>query len=57
MEKQIKCTSCKVKVTNLKGTTFFKCPACNKSEIVRCPHCREIVAKYKCDKCDFTGPN
>jgi LSD1 subclass zinc finger protein len=51
------CSSCKKKITNLQGTTRFKCPSCGKTEIIRCGHCRTIVAKYKCIECGFTGPN
>lgn len=51
------CGSCKKRVTNMKGTTIFMCPSCRKVEIVRCKHCREIVVKYKCPECGFTGPN
>lgn len=57
VEKQYTCNSCKVRVVNLQGSTKFKCPGCGKSEIVRCKHCRELGARYKCPNCDFTGPN
>jgi len=33
------------------------CPKCGKYQIIRCKHCREIVAKYKCPECGFVGPN
>ena len=56
-EKQLKCTSCKVSITNLAGSVRFICPNCGKIEIVRCSHCREIGAKYKCKGCSFEGPN
>lgn len=55
--REITCTSCNVRVTNQAGTVKFKCPACGKAEIVRCPHCRKVVVKYKCPICGFTGPN
>jgi|APSaa5957512576_1039674.scaffolds.fasta_scaffold505716_1 Zn-ribbon RNA-binding protein len=51
------CSSCKKNVTNLKGTTTFMCPSCNKGKIVRCKECRVIAAKYTCSECGFTGPN
>lgn len=51
------CISCKVKITNMEGTTKFPCPNCGKFEIVRCPHCRKIVSKYECPECKFEGPN
>ena len=51
------CISCKVKVTNMEGTVKFPCPNCGKFEIIRCSHCRKIVAKYKCPECEFEGPN
>ncbi|MBD3354996.1 RNA-binding protein [Candidatus Woesearchaeota archaeon] len=56
MEK-LTCNSCKKRITNKPGSATFKCPACGKSTIVRCKHCREIVAKYTCPECGFTGPN
>ncbi len=57
MTEVMHCTSCKVNVANQEGTAIFNCPACGKEEIVRCPQCRKIVAKYKCTSCGFEGPN
>ncbi len=57
MEKELICISCKKKITNKAGSTKFPCPNCGKYEIVRCKHCREIVAKYECPLCHFVGPN
>ncbi len=57
IEKEKRCKSCNTKITNLFGSSVFKCPNCNKEEIIRCKHCRQIVAKYKCSKCGFEGPN
>jgi len=54
---ELKCSSCKKRITNISGSVKFKCPACGKTEIVRCKHCREIVAKYVCPECKFEGPN
>lgn len=51
------CNSCNKKVSSIENTTQFKCPSCKKTTIVRCGHCREIVAKYKCPECGFVGPN
>lgn len=51
------CTSCKVDVFNLKGSTEFICPNCSMNTIVRCRNCRKLATKYKCKKCGFTGPN
>lgn len=53
----MECSSCKKKVENDSGAIKIKCPNCGKSEIVRCTHCRQIVAKYKCPECGFEGPN
>jgi predicted RNA-binding Zn-ribbon protein involved in translation (DUF1610 family) len=54
---QIICTSCSKRITNDPGTASFKCPNCGEAVIIRCGHCREVVAKYKCPKCGFEGPN
>lgn len=51
------CISCKSDIANQEGAARFNCPGCGKYEIVRCKHCREIVAKYKCPECEFEGPN
>ncbi|PIN69673.1 RNA-binding protein [Candidatus Woesearchaeota archaeon CG11_big_fil_rev_8_21_14_0_20_43_8] len=57
MTDEIMCSSCKRRVTNMVGTTHFKCPKCGEVEIVRCTHCRELASKYKCHGCGFEGPN
>jgi len=57
MENQLKCSSCKKRIANMRGTSKFKCPKCGKYDIIRCQHCREIVAKYRCPGCEFEGPN
>ena len=54
---ELVCSSCKVRIDNVEGSTRFKCPNCGGVEIVRCSNCREIGAKYKCTKCGFEGPN
>jgi hypothetical protein len=51
------CASCKKSLANAKGSVKFRCPNCGEAEIVRCGHCREIVAQYECPKCKFVGPN
>ena len=56
-EKELKCTSCKRRLTNLKGSTVFNCPNCGKYEIVRCFYCRRLATKYICPACSFSGPN
>lgn len=56
-EEKIVCSSCKKRISNSEGTARFKCPNCSKFEIIRCMHCRELVAKYKCPECKFEGPN
>ena len=57
VKKELVCTSCHAKLTNLKGSTKFMCPSCGKFEIIRCKHCREIAARYTCGNCSFSGPN
>ena len=54
---ELKCTSCKVRVTSAHGAVKFPCPKCKKREIIRCKNCRETAAKYKCPECGFEGPN
>ncbi|MBN1644945.1 DUF1610 domain-containing protein [Candidatus Woesearchaeota archaeon] len=54
---KLKCSSCKEDITNQRGTVKFMCPKCGKTEIIRCPHCKKIAAKYKCSACGFEGPN
>lgn len=56
------CISCKKEVNNDSGAVEFKCPGTKEDGskcthvIVRCGHCREISAKYKCPECGFEGP-
>lgn len=57
MAEEMLCSCCKKKIANLEGTTKFMCPGCGKVQIIRCGHCRNIVAKYKCHGCGFEGPN
>lgn len=54
---EMKCSSCKTPITNIAGTARFLCPACGKTEIIRCKQCRKIAAKYRCHACSFEGPN
>lgn len=51
------CVSCGKKVTNDSGSVTFNCPKCGKQVMIRCEHCREIAAKYRCAECGFEGPN
>jgi len=51
------CSSCKKRISNTAGSVKFTCPACGKAEIIRCRHCRQIVAKYTCPSCGLEGPN
>ena len=37
--------------------TRFKCPKCGKSEIIRSLHAKRLAIKYKCQLCNFEGPN
>ncbi|RLE47082.1 RNA-binding protein [Candidatus Woesearchaeota archaeon] len=55
--KELVCTSCKKHLNGERGVVRFLCPNCHKAEIIRCEHCRKIVAKYKCPECGFEGPN
>ncbi|MBU0999712.1 RNA-binding protein [Patescibacteria group bacterium] len=57
VKKELKCTSCKVKVGNMAGAVRFMCPSCGKKELIRCEHCRKVAAKYTCSSCSFSGPN
>jgi len=50
------CSSCKKEIINEKGAVEFPCPNCGKTTIIRCEHCREVFAKYKCPNCGFEGP-
>ena len=56
VKKELLCTSCKTKIANLPGSIMFKCPGCEKRDIIRCKHCRELSSRYTC-QCGFTGPN
>ena len=51
------CGATKVSITNDTSSVTFPCPNCGKEEIIRSGQARKIVAKYKCSKCGFTGPN
>jgi predicted RNA-binding Zn-ribbon protein involved in translation (DUF1610 family) len=57
MPENLVCISCKKRISNTEGSIKFMCPKCGKYQIIRCKHCREIVAKYKCPECGFVGPN
>lgn len=51
------CISCHKLVTNTKATTSFKCPQCQKYDILRCGDCRKNAVQYVCPGCGFAGPN
>jgi len=57
MEIQKKCLAMNTNIANDTGSVSFQCPKCKGYEIVRSKHARQIVAKYECPKCGFTGPN
>ncbi|MFA6089103.1 MAG: zinc finger domain-containing protein [Candidatus Woesearchaeota archaeon] len=57
IEMNNRCTSCKKQITNDKGAAVFNCPNCGKTKVIRCTKCRQIVSKYTCTACGFTGPN
>lgn len=42
--------------TNIAGSVTFPCPKCG-TPVVRTANERQIVAKYICKSCGFTGPN
>ncbi|MFP4119332.1 MAG: zinc finger domain-containing protein [Candidatus Woesearchaeota archaeon] len=44
-------------LSNDDGSTSFPCPGCGKRTIYRTRKAREIVIKYTCPECGFTGPN
>jgi len=50
----LRCTSCNIEVSD--DYVKFKCPACGKTEIIRCDKCRATSTPYKCQECGFEGP-
>jgi predicted RNA-binding Zn-ribbon protein involved in translation (DUF1610 family) len=56
VKKEMYCTSCKTKIVSSEGITTFKCPSCEKKDIVRCKGCRVDSIPYVCS-CGFEGPN
>lgn len=50
-------TATNVALSNDLGATSFPCPNCGKQMIHRTRQAREIVIKYTCPECGFTGPN
>ncbi|MGM5480598.1 MAG: zinc finger domain-containing protein [Nanobdellota archaeon] len=50
-------TTTRAPLTNDEGSTSFLCPNCGKATINRSRKSREIVIKYTCPECGFTGPN
>ena len=57
MAERLQCISCKKDISNDQGSAIFQCPGCGDHQIIRCKHCRQIVAQYRCPECGFTGPN
>lgn len=51
------CTSTKRRITNEEGSVKFLCPKCGQTTIVRSALARRLAARYKCEKCGFSGPN
>ncbi|MEA3254626.1 MAG: zinc finger domain-containing protein [Candidatus Altiarchaeota archaeon] len=49
-----RCSSCGTEVMD--NYVKFKCPSCDKTEIVRCESCRLLGTKYTCEVCGFVGP-
>ena len=54
--KELICNPCKKKVMNNQGAVTFKCPSCDKEDIIRCKECRVLAIKYT-GSCGFSGPN
>lgn len=52
-----RCSATKVQITNDHGAVAFKCPACSNSDVIRSANARQLVTKYTCVACGFTGPN
>lgn len=50
-----RCTSCGIRRVD-RGFTSFKCPACSKVIIGRCPECKDQSTNYTCKECGFVGP-
>jgi hypothetical protein len=57
MAKEEICNSCKKKIMSSSSSVKFRCPNCDKDDIIRCKECRSGVIKYICSKCGFEGPN
>jgi len=34
----------------------FRCPNCEKEQIIRCGKCRKLMIVWKCPNCGFEGP-
>ena len=52
----MRCTSCRRRIEAEKHWVKFLCPACQKSDIIRCEKCKGLEVKYVCEKCGFEGP-
>jgi Zn-ribbon RNA-binding protein len=53
----LECSALKTNIANDRGAVVFDCPNCGEHKIVRSKRAREIIAKYTCPSCGFTGPN
>ncbi|MEM5836402.1 MAG: zinc finger domain-containing protein [Candidatus Aenigmatarchaeota archaeon] len=51
-----KCSTCKVNILAKENFVRFSCPACGRTEIVRCKTCKALSNKYVCENCGFVGP-
>ena len=52
----MKCISCGKRVETEEVWVKFPCPACGKTEIIRCGKCKKLGNVYKCPECGFEGP-
>ena len=53
---EMRCISCNSEITQIEGSTHFKCPSCGSYEIARCGRCRANMVEWKCPNCGFEGP-
>ncbi|MEM5829370.1 MAG: zinc finger domain-containing protein [Candidatus Aenigmatarchaeota archaeon] len=52
----LKCSTCNVNISAKRNFVKFNCPACGRTEIIRCSTCKALSNKYVCEECNFTGP-
>jgi predicted RNA-binding Zn-ribbon protein involved in translation (DUF1610 family) len=53
---ELRCVTCSVNLSTVKGSIRFKCPNCGEEDIYRCSKCRKSSKPWKCAKCGFEGP-